>query len=104
MVDYRIHKFLDDKDTQYVVRCLLIENPHVSASYIIAKLVSIELFNIYLNDPDRAFYLLKKIMMIDLRKNLKDYYQEILDLGIIPGSSTLGYNNYLKKELVRIKK
>lgn len=104
LVNYKICKFLDDDNTRSIINCLLVENPHISACYIIAKLISIELFNIYLNDPDRAFYLLKKIMMIDLRKNLKDYYQEIVDLEIIPGSSTLGYNNYLKRELVRIKK
>lgn len=104
LVDYRINKFLEDKDSRYLVNCLLLENPHVSACYIIAKLISIELFNIYLNDPDKAFYLLKKIMMIDLRMNLKDYYQEIVNLGLVAGSSTLEYNDYLKKKLVRIKK
>ena len=64
-------------------------HPSYDFIYIIGYIFAIELYLIYKENPDYAFYLLKKIMVIDLRKDSESYFKEILKLGIIPTSSLL---------------
>ena len=70
--------------------------------YIVGYIFAIELYLIYKENPDYAFYLLKKIMAIDLRKDAKSYFIEIRDLGINPTSSLDSFESHLKRELTRL--
>lgn len=70
--------------------------------YIIGYIFAIELYLIYKENPDYAFYLLKKIMAIDLRKDPESYFKEIKDLGINPTSSLDSFESHLKRELTLI--
>ena len=70
--------------------------------YIIGYIFAIELYLIYKENPDYAFYLLKKIMAIDLRKDSESYFKEIIDLGINPTSSLDSFESHLKRELTRL--
>lgn len=67
--------------------------------YIIATTIATELFMIYLNDPDKAFYLLFKIMHIDWRLSPEDYYEEIIKLGILPNEHMNDYTDHIKRKL-----
>ena len=61
-----------------------------------------ELFKIYLNDSDFAFYLLQKIMEINPNLPPREYLEQIKNLGIIPNSSISEYDLHLKRELKRV--
>ena len=77
-------------------------HPSYDFIYIIGYIFAIELYLIYKENPDYAFYLLKKIMVIDLRKDSESYFKEILKLGIIPTSSLDSFKSHLKRELNRL--
>ena len=70
--------------------------------YIIAQSIVNELYMIYLNDPDKAFYLLKRIMDINLNLPPQVYLSEINKLGINPNQSIDAFNMHLKRELRKI--
>ena len=70
--------------------------------YIIAQSIVNELYMVYLNDPDKAFYLLKRIMDINLNLPPQVYLSEINKLGINPNQNIDEYNMHLKRELKKI--
>jgi len=63
--------------------------------YVFSFIIVIELLIIYMLDKERAFYIINKIIQIDLKLPKEVYYNEILKLGIIPTASTDIYRNYL---------
>lgn len=67
--------------------------------YIVAELIAIELFWIYLTDPDFAFYLLYKIIDINPKLPQDEYYRQIQNLGINLNEHTKDYQEYLKRKL-----
>ena len=70
--------------------------------YIIAQSIVNELYMIYLDDPEKAFYLLKRIMDINLNLLPQVYLSEINKLGINPNQNIDEYNMHLKRELRKI--
>ena len=70
--------------------------------YIIAQSIVNELYMIYLDDPEKAFYLIKKIIDIDLNLPPQIYLSEINKLGINPNQNIDEYNMHLKRELRKI--
>ena len=70
--------------------------------YIIAQSIVNELYMIYLDDPEKAFYLIKKIIDIDLNLPPRVYLDEINRLGINPNQNIDEYNMHLKRELKKI--
>ena len=65
--------------------------------YIIGYVFAVELYLIYEKDQDYAFYLLKKLMEIDLRLDAHEHLKEILKLGIIPTANLGTFDNHLKR-------
>ena len=80
---------------------ILTEQPADDFIYIISASIAIELFMVYVNDPEKALYLLMKIIEIDFRLSPLEYLIKIRNLGITPNSSIPVYNDYLKRELKR---
>lgn len=76
-----------------------IENPITFFPYIVAFNIAVELFIIYLNDKDKAFYLLKKLIEIPKFIPHEEYFNRILDLGIKPNNSLDKFENVLKRML-----
>ena len=96
-----INFFIHHSDNDELVETIGI-HPSDDFIYIIGYIFAIELYLIYKENPDYAFYLLKKIMAIDLRKDAKSYFKEIIDLGINPTSSLDSFESHLKRELIRL--
>ncbi len=71
-----------------------------NVEYIMSYLLSIELYNIYKQDRDKALYLLKKFILLDCDSQ-EQYYSNIKRLGIIPNLSTREFNHDLNLELKR---
>lgn len=67
--------------------------------YVLGTAISIELLNIYHQDPEKAFYLIKKIISINPVLPAGEYFNQILNLGIILGQSTPIFEKNLKREL-----
>ena len=78
------------------------QNPSSDFSYILAYSIATNLFMIYLRDPDYAFYLLKKLIEIDLNLSPETYLQEIIKLGIIPNEGLEEFDRHLNRELKRL--
>jgi len=69
----------------------LLQNADMFSSiYVTSYLFAIELYNIYKEDKEKALYLLKKIILLD-KSNEKEYYDGIIDLGVIPNASSSKY-------------
>ena len=71
------------------------------AIYVFATSIVCELLCIYYEDPDKTFYLVKRLMKIDPRLSPERFYEEILKLGITPNENIATLNNHLKRELTR---
>ncbi len=98
-----IKKFIASSD-QNNLWSLLATEPSADFIYIIAYTIVTQLVMIYIKDQDYAFYLLKKLMEIDLRLSQDQYLDALLDIGLLPTESVGEYNCYVKKELTRLKK
>ena len=96
-----IRKFINANDCFYFKE-IIAERPVQNFIYIIAQSIAVELFKIYLNNPDFAFYLLQKIMEINPNLPPREYLEQIKNLGIIPNSSISEYDLHLKRELKRV--
>ncbi len=76
-----------------------------ASSYFIydtAWLIATNLFQIYLNDPEKAFYFLYKIINLDTNLSAKDYFQELTKLGLTTPEGLKTYDNYIKRKLTRL--
>lgn len=96
-----LNKVLEDVDQQHI-EAVFSENIGMDSLYVFALSITTQLFAIYLKDPDRAFYLVKKIMLISTKLNQQEYFNELVKLGIEPNSCVKEYNDYLLRELKRI--
>ena len=67
--------------------------------YVIGKSIALEIFMKYIKDKDEALYLVKKIIEIPKFIEPKEYYNRILNLGIIPNKSLDEYESILKRKL-----
>ena len=63
--------------------------------YVVGYVVALELLDAYKKDKDKGLYLLKKLMRIDWRLPMEEYYRSILDLGIEPNEHLSDYKNYI---------
>lgn len=82
---------------------LLETKPSMDFIYIFAYTIVTQLVMIYIKDPDYAFYLLKKLMEIDLRLTQGQYLDALLDIGLLPTEGIKEYDCHVKKELIRLK-
>ena len=97
----RLWTFIENSDYNKLVD-LIMQNHSSDFSYILAYSIATNLFMIYLRDPDYAFYLLKKLIEIDLNLSPETYLQEIIKLGIIPNEVLEEFDRHLKRELKRL--
>lgn len=86
----------------YKAQRILSHNPSYDYPYIIGELIACELFMIYLNDPDKAFYLLYKLIDLNLKMEPKQYFEEIHKLNLGYTKSMKDYNEYVKRKLTKI--
>ena len=70
-----------------------------SLDYVIAELIGIEIYMIYRKDPEKALYLIHKIIAIDPRLDSEDYFKKLVELGLHPYRSVEEYNNHLLKRM-----
>ena len=67
--------------------------------YTFAYSIATTLFMIYLDDQEFAFYLLQKLIEINLGLSKEEYLKEIINLGIIPNERIMDFDVHLKREL-----
>ena len=66
----------------------LFTSPNFSGKdYIVSYMFALELYKIYLNDKEKALYLLKKIILLECRSP-EEYYSNIKKLGLFPNLSS----------------
>lgn len=85
------------------IKKMLKNNPSQDFIYIFAYTITTQLFMIYLKDSDYAFYLLKRIMELNLNVSSEQYLDSLLELGLLPSSSVEDYDKHIKRELIRLK-
>ena len=81
---------------------LLETSPSNDFAYVLAYIIAIELFLIYQKDPEYAFYLIKRLIAIDLNLSPEHYLDEIVNLGILPGNGFDAFEKHMKRELTRL--
>ena len=99
ILNSNIKKFFNENPG--LINDIIYENPTDNYIYIIGLLIAIELFIIYLNDSDKSFYYLFKIMNISANISSKDYFNRLLTLGINPCENLYSFDNYLKRRLTK---
>lgn len=75
-----------------------------SLDYVVAELIGIEIYMIYRKDPEKALYLIHKIIDIDPRLDSKEYFKKLIELGLHLNKSVGEYNNHLLKRMRTIQK
>ncbi|MBE6156482.1 MAG: hypothetical protein E7161_01930 [Firmicutes bacterium] len=88
---------LDSAKTEYLFSQ---ENLDVD-NYIMGYIIAMELYFIYLEDRDKALYILKKMLLQNAKSEL-DYFINIKKLGIIPNFHTLEYRNQLDQSVQKL--
>lgn len=63
--------------------------------YVIAYYFATNLFMIYKNDPEYAFYLVNKIMNLDLCLSKEEYFKRLQDIGITDVNKTKEYHDLI---------
>lgn len=71
------------------------ENNLESLEYALSYILAIELFMLYKKDPELGLYKLEKLINLSLNQKRDKYYQEILNLGIIPNDNIEQYREYI---------
>lgn len=69
--------------------------------YNIGYIIAIELYYIFLEDKDKALFILKKLLLQNAKSEL-EYFQNIKKLGIIPNLHTQDYYEYLQNEVLKL--
>jgi hypothetical protein len=59
---------------------------------------------IYRKDPEKALYLIHKIIDINPRLDSEEYFKKLTELGLHPNRSVDEYNNHLLKRMRTIQK
>ena len=72
--------------------------------YVIAFNIATNLFMIYKNDPDYAFYLVYKIINLDLNMNKEEYFKQLQSLDITNIKNTKEYNELILSRCRSIQK
>ena len=70
--------------------------------YLISYIIAIELYEIYKEDKDKAFELLRRIILLS-DNTPEGFYNEIKNLGINPNQHIRKYNNELVGDIGRIR-
>ena len=98
----KIKDLLRRYDNEKLTELFLRYSPASDYPYTIGFLVAANLFMIYINDPDKAFYLLYKLISINLKLDSNKYYEELNKLGICEIEGLHNYSAYIKRKLTRV--
>jgi len=80
----------------------LFKNENVETDdYVIGYIIAIELYYIYLEDKDKAMYILKKMLLYKAKSEL-DYYNNLKRLGIIPNQHIHEYVTTLQSDVLTL--
>lgn len=71
-------------------------------NYIISFIIACNLYMMYLQDPEKAFYTLYKLFEIDLRLYPEDYFSKLKDLNITGIEGSYGYMDELNRKLKKL--
>ena len=80
----------------------LLTFPEIDAIvYVTSYLIALELYTLYQVDKEKALFYLKQFILL---KNLKinEYYDSILELGIIPNSSCEDYQKQCEEDILKL--
>ena len=94
------NNFMIEKNMlQYIINEVS-ENTEVE---MVGYMFAIELYSLYQIDPEKALYLLKKIILLR-EENDYDYYQAIINMGIIPNENINKYTTQCTEICQTLKK
>ena len=80
----------------------LFKNENIEISdYVIGYIIALELYYIYLEDKEKAMFILKKMLLYSAKSKL-DYYNNIKKLGIIPNQHIEKYVTTLKSDVLKL--
>ena len=71
--------------------------------YVIAFNIATNLFMIYKKDPEYAFYLVNKIISLDLNLSKEDYFKELLSLDVTDIRRPKDYNELILRRVRELK-
>lgn len=71
--------------------------------YVIAFNIATNLFMIYKEDPEYAFYLVNKIISLDLNLSKEDYFKELLSLDVTDIRRPKDYNELILRRVRELK-
>ena len=87
------------KNNTGIVNDVIYDTPTSNYTYTIGLSIALELFMVYVKDPDKAFYLLFKIMNIKENTPSKEFFNRLITLGINPCENLSNFDTYLKRRL-----
>ena len=73
-----------EANLEIILHYIKMDLPFYLFIYSLPFIFAVELYNIYKTDKDKAIYLLKKIINANCNSK-EEYYQMMLDFGLIPG-------------------
>ena len=80
----------------------LLHNPDINSSiYLTSFMFALELYKIYLEDKEKALYILKQIILLD-NLTKEQYYNNIRRFGLIPNQSLQEFYNNCNENVLKL--
>lgn len=73
-----------------------------SFMYCFSYIIAIELYKIFIEDKARAWFLIEKIIEINLNLEPQQYMMEIINLGIIPNQNSIFFDELISERIKNI--
>ena len=73
-----------------------------SLMYCFSYIIAIELYKIFIEDKEKAWFLIEKIIKINLNLNPQQYMKEIIKLGIIPNQNSIFVDELISEKVKNI--
>ena len=70
--------------------------------YCFSYIIAIELYKIFIEDKVRAWFLIEKIIEINLNLEPQQYMMEIINLGIIPNQNSIFFDELISERIKNI--
>ncbi len=80
---------IDDEDLDTLLS-------HSHEYYVVGYIFALELYNMYIEDKEKALHALRKFLMLEDSES-KDYYIRMKNLGLIPNLTSRHYHNDIKE-------
>ena len=76
----------------------------MSIDYVIAELIGIEIYMLYRKDPEKAMYLIHKLIDISPKLKAPEYFKKVEELGLHPYHKVNEYQHHLLKRMRTMQK